>query len=477
MVAVKSEGIECEFGSVPIPDLQGNYPLFKKEVRLWAAITAIETKRQAGTLICELPLKAKQEALELPVQVLQFGRTATDQNGVEQKLCGVECLLEKLDEIYLEDVSKEQYKCYDKFKNLQRKEGQSVRDYILVFDQAVRSLTEHGIELPTAVLAYELLRSCNVPEYQYSIAVAIVEEMTYENMRRTVRKICDIKCPYDQRHRNMMSNNDQGNVVIKKKNDKLQSRVDLKERSQKRSHFSELKRYEIPEEKCLRTTNPVDQDGNRKTCYVCCSMFHLVKHCPLKTRIRRNRKQRRFRNNHSVALLEEAMTIKTDNLDKEEPSVESEKDLSPHSQPSSRENRKEESEEPDKERFCNATLVCDDDILNRYQTQRKDGKDTNLFKDVVIKDNITPDQFCYEEFSKVVLLIATLYKIWTLQSLLMCHVFLQENQSGKLYHDHVGGHGNFVMNEGKRTLDQCVVRSSVIAKIFGAMDFEKMKKC
>merc|ERR1712224_119945 len=123
------------------------------------------------------------------------------------------------------------------------------------------------------------------------------------------------------------------------------------------------------------------QDGNKKTCYVCYSMFHLVKHCPLKKRVRRNKKQRRFRNNRSVAPLEEAMIIRTDNLDKKEPSDKCEKDLSPHSQLSSREDEKEESGEPDKElRICNATLVCDDDILDRHQSQRKDDKDTNLCK-------------------------------------------------------------------------------------------------
>ena len=53
----------------------------------------------------------------------------------------------------------------------------------------------------------------------------------------------------------------------------------------------------------------------------------------------------------------------------------------------------------------------------------------------------------------------------------MCHVFLQKNEAGNEY---VGGNKNFVINEGTRTLDQYVVRSSVIAKIFGAMDFNKV---
>ena len=98
-----------------------------------------------------------------------------------------------LDGIYLENAAKEKFKCYDKFRNIKRGDNQSVRDFILDFDKALKQLSEHGIDLPQPVIAYELLRGCNVDSYKYSVAVAIVGELNYENMKQTVKNITEIQ--------------------------------------------------------------------------------------------------------------------------------------------------------------------------------------------------------------------------------------------------------------------------------------------
>ena len=79
----------------------------KNDSGFWAAntktarkvTTTVEAKWQAGTLLFKLPDKAKKEAIELPVQVLQDGRTETV-DGQAKNTSGVDCLLEKLDELY-----------------------------------------------------------------------------------------------------------------------------------------------------------------------------------------------------------------------------------------------------------------------------------------------------------------------------------------------------------------------------------------
>ena len=150
----------------PIPKLEDSYLLFKKEVSLWSVTTTVEEKRQAGTIIFCLPEKAKAEALEIPVSELQDGKTVTKTDGQQKKLSGIECLLEVLDKIYLEDIAKEKFKCYDAFRRLTTSDNQSIRDFILEFEKAVKRLDEHEIKLPSAELAYELLRSANVSDYQ-----------------------------------------------------------------------------------------------------------------------------------------------------------------------------------------------------------------------------------------------------------------------------------------------------------------------
>ena len=133
-----------------------------------------------------LPQKAKSEAVEIPVEILQNGKTETV-DDVEKKTSGLDCLLEVLDGIYLKDLAKEKFKSYDSFRKLTLSDTQNVRDFILTFEKVVKQMEEHDIKLPQAVLAYELLRSCNVSEYKYSVAIAICGELTYANMKETKR--------------------------------------------------------------------------------------------------------------------------------------------------------------------------------------------------------------------------------------------------------------------------------------------------
>ena len=290
---------ETKHGSgPPIPRLQESYLLFKKEVRLWAVTTTVDTKRQAGTLLFKLPDKAKKEAIELSVQVLQDGRTETV-DGDEKKTSGVDCLLEKLDEIYLEDISKEKFKCYDRFRTLKRKEGQSTRDYILDFERAVSNLKEHDIALPTAVLAYELLRSCNVSDYKYSMAVAIVGELTYEHMKETVKKITELQDPQDRKEESMFLPREGASGAYYAHNSEtgLASEFDIADTVQDtyynrsrggwryrgaRRGMSSSRGYSRGQSasKMNKRTNPKDRDGNVMACNICQSIYHFARQCP-----------------------------------------------------------------------------------------------------------------------------------------------------------------------------------------------------
>ena len=184
----------------PIPKLGDSYLLFKKEVKLWSATTLIEEKRQAGCIVFMLPQKAKSEAVEVPLEVLQNGRTDTV-DGAEVKKSGLDCLLEVLDGIYLEDLAKEKFKTYDMFRKLSREGSQDVKEFISSFEKVVKQMEEHDIKLPQPVLAYELLRSCNVSDYKYSVAITMCGDLTYTNMKETIKKITTMKDPESSHQR------------------------------------------------------------------------------------------------------------------------------------------------------------------------------------------------------------------------------------------------------------------------------------
>ena len=282
----------------PIPKLGNSYLMFKKEVSLWSVTTTVDKKRQAGTIIFSLPDKAKAEALEIPLSELQDGRTY-EQNGENKTMSGIECLLEVLDKIYLEDIAKEKFKCYDAFRKLTRPESQSIRDFTLEFEKAVKRLDEHEIKLPSAVLAYELLRSANVSDYQYSVAVAIVGELKYENMKDTVRKITELPRPqkppaetqikvvkeedsyFVDYPEEFSSVENEGSQEVYYNRDRGQSRYRQPRRGYR--NYSSGRRgnhQRIPKGKNGKKTNPRDSNGHIMTCKVCKSIFHFADQCP-----------------------------------------------------------------------------------------------------------------------------------------------------------------------------------------------------
>ena len=149
-----------------VPVLKDSYLLFKKEVKLWEVITSVEVKKRAGTIVLNLPGKAKSVILDkVPFNELADGVTAgnTTKSGVDH-------LLEELDHIYLEDVEKEKFNAYDSFRKLKRNKSQTMSNFMIEFDKKIKRLEGFDMKLPSGVLAYELLQCSNISNEKAEIA-------------------------------------------------------------------------------------------------------------------------------------------------------------------------------------------------------------------------------------------------------------------------------------------------------------------
>ena len=135
--------------------LKDSYLLFKKEVNLWEAITSVEVKKQAGTIVLNLPGKAKSVILDkVPFNELADGVTA----GNVTKL-GVDHLLEELDHIYLEDVEKDKFNAYDSFRKLKRNKSKTMSDFMIEFDKKIKHLDI--AKVTCSPWTYENMKSIN----------------------------------------------------------------------------------------------------------------------------------------------------------------------------------------------------------------------------------------------------------------------------------------------------------------------------
>lgn len=101
---------------------------------------------------------------------------------------GIELLVNKLDCIFLQDNNWCCFNTYLSFVNLKHKSNGSIDEYFCVFDNKLNKIREMKIELPNAILVCRLLKSYNLNEIHFQLALSITQEMTFNNMRH-IKKI------------------------------------------------------------------------------------------------------------------------------------------------------------------------------------------------------------------------------------------------------------------------------------------------
>ena len=89
-------------GTLFVPQLEdeNDYLNFRKEVKLWEAMTTMKEEQRAPNIAFRLPKKAKAVVLDMNTDELSKGVTRTVE-GNEVKLTGVERLLEIHTGLYL----------------------------------------------------------------------------------------------------------------------------------------------------------------------------------------------------------------------------------------------------------------------------------------------------------------------------------------------------------------------------------------
>ena len=164
----------------PLSD-EGTYERLKKEVQLWQTFTNLAAEKMAPAICLALTGRAREAVLDLDVATLNSA------NGVTE-------LLAKLDGLYLKDEKLRTYNAYDKFEQFKRDEKMSINDYLIDFEKKLSKIKQHGIDLPDAVLAYRVLKSTNIDKEKETLAMATVNNLTYDEMKKKLRSMFDSIC-------------------------------------------------------------------------------------------------------------------------------------------------------------------------------------------------------------------------------------------------------------------------------------------
>ena len=268
----------------PFVENVNDYDQWKKDLDLWTAYTSIKEEKQAIAVHLSLTGRARKATSEVP---------ASDMKTKD----GMSKLIEKLDRVFMQDANWKCFHTYLSFENYRRKKDCSIDEYLSEFDLRHYKLKECGVELPDAVIACRLLKSCGLNDLHFQLALSTTPKMTFEEMRNTLKKLfaenshmvssvtksetnVDVvksepvenndalyASHYRRGRGGSWSNNRDGRGAVKNKG--MYNGYDYNANDKFNNNYKSKGRM-----------NPLGRDGTVSLCAICGSKMHWAKNCP-----------------------------------------------------------------------------------------------------------------------------------------------------------------------------------------------------
>ena len=273
------------------------YEKWKKKVSMWCELTSLSNKEKGPALYEALEGRAENAALLIETDLIK------SENGMT-------LLLEKLDELFMPDKFERTFWPYKEYKVIRKQHGESVRDFIIRFDQCyLRYERVNTQRLSDMSLAYDLLVSCNLSDRDTLLVRATLgEDYTYNGMKTVLKRMFDsekIKPNEDDIiEEQVLFTKDPTTVptaTVSPATEAPTTEVDTlyaagasrpqrggRGRGRGRGgrsrggfrYSNNDRRYQPFDRSGNNGLNPMGRDGKPTTCTVCRSIYHYVRECP-----------------------------------------------------------------------------------------------------------------------------------------------------------------------------------------------------
>ena len=274
------------YKSPPLLQEDKNYNDWKKEVSIWQIATDVKSEKQAAAIFMILEGKSRQAVLEMDIARLNCND-------------GVKNLMEKLDELWKEDVNQAAFAAYETFESFKRSKDMNVTEFINAFDRLDNRLKSYDMNLPEGVLAYRLLKSANLSTEQEQLAKATVTSITYKDMCGKLKSIfgttkgtsglksepdvgiVKTEPTYYNEQEDAFYGSYRGNRGNQQYSRRRSSRWVNRRNVSSEGNISSTRTVSSEGNTGgARRKNPVDSFGQVSRCSVCESVYHWMRDCP-----------------------------------------------------------------------------------------------------------------------------------------------------------------------------------------------------
>ncbi|XP_053390667.1 uncharacterized protein LOC128553511 [Mercenaria mercenaria] len=149
-----------------------NYERFKQELLAWKEITDLSKQKQSIAVALTLPEDDESQIREKVFDQLQLDEL----KGYD----GLSVLIHFLDQHLAKDDLTDSLEQFEDFEDFKRLEGQSINEFVAMFDSKYRKIEKKNMTLPTEILAFKLLRKANISKEE---RLLVLTGMNYENKK------------------------------------------------------------------------------------------------------------------------------------------------------------------------------------------------------------------------------------------------------------------------------------------------------
>ena len=161
------------------------YEQYKVELEAWQAITDLPKEKQAIAVALSLPQTPDTTGIrERVFEELELSDL--------KKEDGMKTLTDYLDKNLGKDDLVDSLEKFEDFEDYTRRSGQSINDYVAEFDQKYNKLRKLKMELPSAILAFKLLKRANITQEERLLVLTGMnyteKEKLYDQAKTSLKK-------------------------------------------------------------------------------------------------------------------------------------------------------------------------------------------------------------------------------------------------------------------------------------------------